>query len=248
MDRRVFATITAEAILFGLSGCLSSSTSVDSPRSNTTDGETATREENDEQGTTDSKSHDHEGHSSGSHGDHRSDDDDDQSNDHDDHSDDDRHGDDDAHHHDAEPIETPTQHADMVMVSGEGHHFEPHLVWVEAGGSVTWTNESGSHTATAYHEDNERPNRLPPNAATWDSGLLETGQTFEQTFDVEGVYDYFCLPREGVGIVGSVVVGDPDPNGQPALEPPQETLPETAQEVLERSNQAANETLGHTHG
>jgi len=50
----------------------------------------------------------------------------------------------------------------------------------------------------------------PEAAAPWDSGfLVKPGDTFEVTFTVEGVYDYFCLPHEAAGMVGRIVVGRP---------------------------------------
>lgn len=152
------------------------------------------------------------------------------------------------HDHETEGPDRPAEAAEVAMVSEDGHHFEPHLVWIEAGGTVTWTLESGAHTTTAYHADADRPQRIPDGAAGWDSGTIaEAGRTYERTFEDEGVYDYFCRPHEGMGMVGSVVVGEPDPHEQPGLEPPQETLPEAARTVLEELNEAANEALGHTH-
>ncbi|WP_242695652.1 plastocyanin/azurin family copper-binding protein [Halomontanus rarus] len=153
-----------------------------------------------------------------------------------------------AHSHDGEALESPSENADVAMVSDDGHHFDPHLVWIEPGGTVTWTLESGSHTTTAYHSGAEKPQRIPDEADGWDSGILqEEGQTFEHTFDVVGVYDYFCRPHEGMGMVGSVIVGEPDPHEQPALESPHGDLPDEAREALEELTDAANETLGHTH-
>lgn len=153
-----------------------------------------------------------------------------------------------SHSHGGDVPESPSENADVAMVSDDGHHFDPHLVWIEPGGTVTWTLESGSHTTTAYSADAEKPQRIPDDADGWDSGILqEEGDTFEHTFDVEGVYDYFCQPHEGMGMVGSVIVGEPDPHEQPGLEPPQEDLPDGAREMLEQLNQAANEALGHTH-
>lgn len=155
------------SLLSGASGCITTSASdtptvTDEPDEEPTTSETSTNQAND-----DSKSHDNQAEDSESH-----------------------QGDDNSHHHEIEPLESPVQHADIAMISDDSHHFEPHLVWIKAGGSVTWTNESGKHTTTAYHEANERPHRLPENTAGWDSGLLESNQTFERTFDVAGVYDY----------------------------------------------------------
>ncbi|ELY61668.1 plastocyanin/azurin family copper-binding protein [Natronococcus jeotgali] len=153
-----------------------------------------------------------------------------------------------SHSHDGDVPESPSENAEVAMVSDDGHYFNPHVVWIKPGGTVTWTLESGGHTTTAYHADVDKPQRIPDDAESWDSGILdEEGQTFEQTFDVEGVYDYFCQPHEGMGMVGSVIVGEPDSHEQPVLEPPQEDLPDGAREALEQLNDTANETLGHTH-
>jgi plastocyanin len=154
----------------------------------------------------------------------------------------------DDHEH-GEEIEGPVDHADVAMLSDDtGHHFEPHVVWVETGGTVTWTNESGSHTTTAYHSEFDKPSRIPDDADPWDSGMFsEEGKTFDRTFDVEGVYDYFCIPHEYRGMVGTVIVGEPDPHDQPGLADPQDDLPEEAREVLAELNEQVNEALGHTH-
>ena len=152
-------------------------------------------------------------------------------------------------HSHEEDVNDPVSHADVAMLTDEeGHHFEPHVVWVEAGGTVTWTNESGSHTATAYHPEFDTTLRMPESSEPWDSGMFsEEGKTFEHTFEVEGVYDYFCVPHEHRGMVGSVIVGDPDPHDQPGLADPQEGLPEEAREVLINLNEQVNDALGHTH-
>lgn len=140
-------------------------------------------------------------------------------------------------------------HADVKMIDKNGgHHFDPHVVWIKKGGTVTWTLESGAHSTTAYHPSNDRPLRIPKGASAWDSGVLsEQGATFEHSFAVEGVYDYFCIPHEAMGMLGSVIVGHPDPHKQPALEPPQRSLPEAARTKIKELNRMVNEALGHTH-
>lgn len=157
-------------------------------------------------------------------------------------------------HHDHEghshgEIEGPNPSAEVRMITTDaGTHFDPHVVWVEAGGTVTWVNESGSHSATAYAPANDRPQRIPDGAEAFDSGTLtEEGATFEVTFDTPGVYDYYCIPHEGAGMIGSVIVGEPDAHGQPGLAEPQESLPEGAREKIHSLNEQVNEALGHTH-
>jgi plastocyanin len=87
--------------------------------------------------------------------------------------------------------------------------FTPAVVWVEPGATVEWTVSGGAHSITAYHPNNDRSMRLPESAAPFDSGVLESGDTFEHTFEAAGVHNYYCTPHEGLGMVGLVVVGEP---------------------------------------
>lgn len=49
--------------------------------------------------------------------------------------------------------------------------------------------------------------RIPKDATAWNSGTLsEAGATFEHTFEVKGTYDYFCIPHESIGMMGSMTV------------------------------------------
>lgn len=144
----------------------------------------------------------------------------------------------------------PAEHVEVEMLSNDtGHHFHPHVAWVEVGGTVTWTLDSGVHTTAAYHPDNgDRPQRIPDGADPWDSGTVaEEGATFEVTFDTEGVYDYYCAPHEATGMLGSVIVGEPDAHDQPGLAEPQSGLPDGAQSKLTELNEMVNKKLGHTH-
>jgi plastocyanin len=88
--------------------------------------------------------------------------------------------------------------------------FTPAVVWLEPGATVEWTLETGSHSVTAYHPDNDgKPRRIPDDAAPFDSGTLAEGETFSHTFETEGVYNYYCRPHVSLGMVGTVVVGGP---------------------------------------
>jgi plastocyanin len=87
--------------------------------------------------------------------------------------------------------------------------YEPEKVTIRQGQSVQWRNTSGMlHTVTAdpAKARNRRNVQLPAGAATFDSGELNTGATFEHTFNVSGVYRYFCIPHELAGMVGEVEV------------------------------------------
>ena len=148
-------------------------------------------------------------------------------------------------HHSSEMPSAPKGTANVTMATESGQqHFEPHVVWIEPGGTVTWTLESGAHSTTAYHPNNSKPLRIPEGASAWNSEVLsEQGATFERTFETEGVFDYFCIPHESLGMIGSVIVGRPEPSGQPALEPPQEELSEQARAKIKQLNEMERKIL-----
>lgn len=115
--------------------------------------------------------------------------------------------------------------------------FEPEITRVEPGGTVTWTNVSRNHSATAYHPDNDVPRRVPDDSESWDTGVIrENGKSSAHTFEVPGVYDYYCIPHESLGMVGTVVVGDPDPADEPGLQSPGEQVARGGRSKLEELN------------
>jgi plastocyanin len=157
------------------------------------------------------------------------------------------HSDDEDGHDEA--VGAPSDTAEVRMITEDGgYHFEPHVVRVNVGGTVTWHNESGSHSTTAYHPDNDQPQLVPDGVAAWDSGTVsEQGATFEHTFETEGVYHYYCTPHESLGMIGSVIVGEPDPHEQVALEEPPADKPERVREKLDELNGMIQTALGDDH-
>ncbi len=112
------------------------------------------------------------------------------------------------------------------------------------GGLVTWENTLPVHSTTAYHQDNNRPNRIPEDADPWDSGNLESeGEEYSRRFDVPGVYDYYCRPHEYEGMLGSLIVGDPDPEDEPGLSSPTREFPSQVRQKLKTLNRVVIETL-----
>jgi plastocyanin len=81
----------------------------------------------------------------------------------------------------------PPQNATAVRITKFTYNPDP--IRVERGQAVAWTNRDlAPHTVTA--EDN-----------SWDSGLMDQGETFVLTFDEPGVYEYICAlhpPRLGL--------------------------------------------------
>lgn len=107
-----------------------------------------------------------------------------------------------------EPMDSPTptsgMAADAAVTVGPGGdlRFDPETLEVPVGATVEFRWESGGHTVTVESQ---------PEGADWTATGQETksaGFTHTHTFDVEGRYDYICVPHEGAGMVGSVVVGD----------------------------------------
>jgi plastocyanin len=99
--------------------------------------------------------------------------------------------------------------------------FDPDEITVAPGDTVVWENVGSiGHSVTAYEED------IPDDAEYWasggfdsenaarrayssgdpDSGDVAGGETYEHTFEVEGTHEYFCVPHESVGMLGSVTV------------------------------------------
>lgn len=133
------------------------------------------------------------------------------------------------HEHD-----TATPEPEVVTVrmttDNNGSYFDPKGLLVDPGETVRFVNELDVHSAAAYHPANDKALRIPEGADPFDSELIEEeGETFEVTFETEGVYDYFCLPHESLGMVGRIIVGSPQ--GGPGTTEP-ETLPPTARTVL----------------
>jgi len=91
--------------------------------------------------------------------------------------------------------------------------FDPWGLRVAPGATLRWRNDDpgNSHSTTAYHPDNRKhPLRMPEGARPWNSDYLLPGETFEIMLTVPGVYDYFCIPHEMAGMIGRIIVAEPD--------------------------------------
>jgi len=116
------------------------------------------------------------------------------------------------------------------------------------GATIRWIVQSNVHTTTAYHPANgDYPQRIPDGADPWDSGYLtEPGASFSVTLTAEGVYDYFCRPHEGAGMVGRIIVGRPAGPGATApgdeLPPPARQAFPSIEEIMKRTRVAPDVT------
>jgi plastocyanin len=83
------------------------------------------------------------------------------------------------------------------QVDIEDFSFNPQVIEIEAGQTVTWVNQ-GSTVHTSTSDD-----------ALWDSGSLSPDQQFSHTFNDPGTFPYYCQPHGspgGGGMSGTVVV------------------------------------------
>jgi plastocyanin len=115
---------------------------------------------------------------------------------------------------------TPQSH---TVEMTDGLAFEPDSLTVAPGDTVVFENVGNvGHSVTAYEDD------IPDGASYWASGGFESeqaardaysatgsiadtgnvpgGESWSHTFETEGTHDYFCIPHEGAGMVGSIEV------------------------------------------
>ncbi len=87
--------------------------------------------------------------------------------------------------------------------------FVPGKVSIPVGTTVEWRNTSDLvHTVTDDPSQVARTEDAvsPEGADAFDSGNIRVGGKYRHTFTVPGTYRYFCIPHEGAGMVGTIVV------------------------------------------
>src|SRR4030042_3166627 len=90
-----------------------------------------------------------------------------------------------------------TQNGDEIQIELRDFRFNPDMVTIKQGTTVTWVNKDGvTHTVTSGVRDNE--------SGLFDSGNINSGATFSYTFNEKGTFDYFCVPHSGMD--GTIVV------------------------------------------
>jgi len=90
-----------------------------------------------------------------------------------------------------------------VQANGGAYGFGPAAVHVDNGATVQWewTGNGGGHNVVQKGGD------------TLDSGsaVSSAGVNYEHTFEEDGIYNYVCVPHEGLNMKGSIVVGEEYP-------------------------------------
>jgi plastocyanin len=94
-------------------------------------------------------------------------------------------------------VDTNTQNGDEVQIEMINFKFNPDMVTIKQGTTVTWVNKDGvAHTVISGVRDNK--------SGLFDSGNISSGGTFSYTFNEKGTFDYFCEPHSGMD--GTIVV------------------------------------------
>jgi len=89
---------------------------------------------------------------------------------------------------DTSAAQKPSGGGGATTVDIKDIQFNPKDVTVKAGTTITWTNsDSIPHTVT----------KTGGPGADFDSGDIDGGATFEQTFDDPGTIDYVCTIHPG---------------------------------------------------
>lgn len=96
----------------------------------------------------------------------------------------------------------------QVKMLNKGMSFEPKLVRVAPGDSVTFVATDKGHNAESIMS------MLPPGATAFKGKM---NQSVTVKFAKPGVYGFKCLPHYGMGMAGAVIVGNGAPNKAQAM-------------------------------
>ncbi len=115
----------------------------------------------------------------------------------------------------AQPLATPVAEDEpevvpaVTVVITPDFAFDPAEVTIRVGEAVEWRNEGRSPQTVTADPDwvaDASLVSLPEGAEPFNSGILNTGETFVQLFETPGEYAYVSLPQEANGMTGRVVV------------------------------------------
>lgn len=99
----------------------------------------------------------------------------------------------------AQADEPKSEGAETHVVTAEGLIFNPLVVKINPGDSVSWRNMS-------THNSESIDGLIPEGAEKWNSPMSEN---YQRTFTQEGIYVYKCTPHIGAGMGGVIIVGEP---------------------------------------
>ncbi|MDF1589395.1 MAG: plastocyanin/azurin family copper-binding protein [Gammaproteobacteria bacterium] len=97
--------------------------------------------------------------------------------------------------------------AENHVITAEVTAFNPMVLKIAPGDTVSWENMNGHITNTTFTDNGGKHQYIPQGAEGWASAMGENFQTKPLT--VEGVYLYKCDPHWGAGMGGVIIVGTP---------------------------------------
>ncbi|MBL1458779.1 MAG: pseudoazurin precursor [Methylophaga sp.] len=96
-------------------------------------------------------------------------------------------------------VEPATAESKNHTVTAQGLIYNPLVVTIAPGDSVSWTNMS-------THDTQAIEGLVPEGTELWHSPMSEN---YTRTFTQEGIYIYKCTPHFGAGMGGAIIVGEP---------------------------------------
>ena len=84
--------------------------------------------------------------------------------------------------------------------------FEPYILNISVGDSVTWTNNDDAIHVVVSRDPNLTSMKYLEDGELFDSGFLKTNESFSYIFNQEGTFGYFCTLHPWMN--GYVLVGD----------------------------------------
>lgn len=97
--------------------------------------------------------------------------------------------------------------AENHVITAEVTAFNPMVLKIAPGDTVSWENMNGHITNTTFTDNSGEHHYIPEGAEGWTSAMGENFQTKPLT--VEGIYLYKCDPHWGAGMGGVIIVGTP---------------------------------------
>jgi plastocyanin len=97
-----------------------------------------------------------------------------------------------------------------VQIAQGGLTFSPAVQPINAGDTVHWVWAGSGHSTTSGNPCTSD--------GTWDSGVHNSGFTFDVTFNTPGTFPYFCSIHCFFGMTGTIIVSPP-PTPTPTAAP-----------------------------
>jgi len=132
----------------------------------------------------------------------------------------------------AEAAPAPPAQPQTIAVDIEDNKFGPNKITVPVGATVIWTNKG------------QRPHTVNADDGSFDSGTLNNGGNFSQTFAKAGTFPYFCRfhgGKGGEGMSATIVVADQSAAAKPPAAAAQATAAPAAPTAAPAAQPAAGE-------